>query len=197
MRGMRFSLVATITISGLVSCFPLAGVGSQEPSPTKNNPVFEVNMRQFGYENAQQHWSMLLDFTDAERVAVGWITFDRQNESHRAPLSSNPAHLHVVVLNTKNGQKQNQKDWPTQGWGQFFGVSGGNLLTCSGSNVNLFSPDIELLQRKELPGLEQCLHVSPSRRTLLVSIHSGHSYQMALFKFDDHPTSLTIPKDGL
>lgn len=170
-----------------------------EPSPTTDHPLVEVDLRKFGYErlNGKRPTRTFIDFTDSNHLAVAWLTLDNPSGAKKfGPVATRPAHLHVLVLADRTGQKENQREWPTPylrvGFG---GIPDGKLVTCTGSTLRLFSPSLELIREQELPSNGACqtpyrveTAISPSRRTLLFSTRSGSEHQMELLDTETFAT---------
>jgi hypothetical protein len=192
---MRCHLSMSTVLVGVV--LGVCGMRAQarEPKPTSANdrPLWEIDLRQFGYERwlrrSTRPLPLVVDFTDIDHLAVGWIRPDGASVAGRNDTyGPEPAHLNVVILDAKTGQKQSRTEWPTSARyfsaPLFFGIPDGRLLICSDNVLRLLSPTLEVVREQELPDRASCVNVafqhSPSRRTLLVSILSEHSRRMEL-----------------
>jgi len=162
-----------------------------EPAPTKDHPQLEVDVRKFGYKSSSgaKPLRTFVDFTDVNHLALAWLTLDDPTVSKATGvLTPRSAHVHVLVLDARTGQKQGQREWPTPSTPvRFFGVRDGGFLTCTGNVLHSFSPDFEVLREKDLLDDRACLNpswrgqgVSPSRQSLLLSFPSGQGYQNEL-----------------
>jgi hypothetical protein len=175
-RSMRMISAAVVFIFVLE-----ARSWSVEPAP-----VWKVDVRQFGYESfprrAVRPIQLFVDFSDNNHLAVAWISPDTTKSTQRKqPTWGEPAHLHLVLLDAKAGQKQDQKEWPTPYMNPLVvGIPDGKLLVCTENSLRLLSATLDVVQEKELPSHADCANTSfqasPSRRTLLVSL--AHTRQV-------------------
>jgi hypothetical protein len=162
-----------------------------EPAPSKDQPLAQVDVRQFGYERfprrevRPQH--LAVDFTDNDHVAVAWLRPDTTEANRRkAPRFGEPAHLHLVILDAKTGKEQTQKEWstPYKPIPVLVGIPDGTLFVCTDNVLRLLSARLEVIREQELQNqgtcLETTLKTSPSKRTLLVSTTSEHGTKMEL-----------------
>jgi hypothetical protein len=167
-----------------------------EPTPTKDRPLLELDLRKFGYEryhNSHGIWPTFVDFTD-NRLVLAWLTpDDRTAAAKTGVLTPTPAHVHVLVLDAATGQKKCLQDWATPSVAvRVSGAGDGRFLTCTGNLLRLFSPDFALLQERDLQSDRACLNpslwevrgVSPSRQSLLLSYPSGKSKRTSIFRID-------------
>jgi hypothetical protein len=168
---------------------------AQKPNPLFSNdkPLFEVDVRKFGYEKYSDKKfvrpiQILLDFTDASHLALAWALPASESAAKKAGQSSlRPAHLHVLLLDTKAGSKSGEGQWsmPSRFF-SFFGLRDGKFLTCTGNTLRLFSATFEVVHEETLSGDISCSHfgpafgISPSRRSLLLSRVWKGSRQMEL-----------------
>ena len=181
---MRYSSISTLLIWVSLVC----GMRAQSPKPKQTTahdaPLWTIDLRQFGYERwlrkNTRPFPVGVDFTDADHIAVAWTMPDTPHEAKEKALAPAPAHLNVVILDAKTGQKQNKAEWPTVAryfsTPLLFGIPDRKLLTCSENHLRLLSPSLRIVQEMQLPSHASCLNVhfqpSPSRRTVLVSIPS-------------------------
>ena len=178
-RPIERALVAVMLVFGIRAC-------AQE-SATANQQLWRTDLRQFGYprfsSQSVKFMRLAVDFADDEHVAVAWISPDVTKLSERnGPKTGEPAHLHVVVLDARTGLKQSQKDW-SAGYSQLpllLGIPNGQFLICVGNSLRLVSPALDLVREQELPNHGSCssslAQLSPSRRTLLLSIRGERAY---------------------
>ncbi len=178
-RTVERGLIAAVLVFGMRAWAQESGAA--------NRPLWKTDLRQFGYQrfSAQSVKFMrpAVDFADEEHVAVAWISLDAAKLSERkGPKLGDPAHLHVVVLDARTGRKQSQKDW-SAGYSHLpllLGIPSGQFLICIGDSLRFVSPDLDLVREQELPSHGSCsstlAQLSPSRRTLLLSIRGEHSY---------------------
>ncbi len=184
---MRRSRSIEKTLIPLVLVFGMRALAQE--SATANRLLWKTDLRQFGYQRFSGVKSMRLavDFADEEHIAVAWISPDAARLSERkGPKWGDPAHLHVVVLDARTGQKQSQKDWPA-GYSRLpllLGIPNGQLLICIGNSLRFVSPALDLVREQELPAHGSCssavAQLSPSRRTLLLSIRAERAYEKEL-----------------
>jgi hypothetical protein len=163
-------------ISVAVALISVLGVRAWGVEPA---PLWQVDLRQFGYERfprrAVRPIRLFVDFSDNNHLAVAWISPDTNKSTQRKePTRGEPAHLHLVLLDAKTGQKQDQKEWPTPYMNPILvGISDGKVLICTESSLHLLSATLDVVQEKELPShadcAKTCFQASPSRRTLLIS----------------------------
>jgi hypothetical protein len=194
--AMRSNVLTTITFALVVLLGAEQGQAQIiEPSPTKDHPLLEVDVREFGYKkmNGSTPTRTFVDFTDNDHLAVGWLTLDNPSRARKlGPLVRRLAHLHALIINFNTGQKENQNEWPTPyipvG---FLAIPDGKILTCTADVLRLFSPSLELVREQKLPTDSACppslsvgREVSPSRRTLLLYSHPGNKLQMELLNAD-------------
>jgi hypothetical protein len=128
-----------------------------------------------------------VNFVDNDHVAIAWVTPDTTTENRRnAPKVSEPARLHVVILDAKTGLKQSQKDWSTPYYPvpHLFGLPDGRVLICSDNSLRLLSVSLDIVREQELPNHGTCVslghQLSPSKNTLLLSIRAEHSRHLEL-----------------
>jgi hypothetical protein len=187
----RRTLVATVLLGITMGCAPGAQTQSAERAPMNGHPSVEVDVRQFGYERfvgrSARPLPISIDFTDSDHLAVAWLLPDGSQASRKdPPRVSEPAHMHLIVLDAETGQKQREMEWPTPYYPipLFFGIPDGRLLTCTGDALHLLSTSLEVIRENELPNHGACASLtwrhSPSRRTLFLSIPSGARHQVRL-----------------
>lgn len=166
-----------------------------DPAPSKDHPLLEVKLATFGYDSTSSTRHLLkVDFTDSSHLALAWGTLDDPAlAKKRGIFAPNRAHLHILVLDVRTGQKQGIKDWSTSfPFFRFLGASGGKFLTCTGNALRLFSPNFEVLLEKTLlsdrdcqsPSIWPAEAVSPSRRTLLLSSYANDSFENNLLDLE-------------
>jgi hypothetical protein len=193
--AMRSNALPAIAFLVVVLACAVQGQAQTIVPPTKDHPLLEVDVRKFGYErlNGSMRTHTFVDFTDNDHLAVGWLTLENPSRAKKfGPLVMRPAHLRALILNASTGQKESQKEWPTPYLPVgFLAIPDGKLLTCAGDVLRLFSPNLELIREQKLPSNSAChlsfpvgRTVSPSRRTLLLSLRSGTNDQMELLDTD-------------
>jgi hypothetical protein len=185
-RKLLASTLAAVTFV----CF--APAQDSKPALSKGAPLFEVDLRKFGYDNSgnTRRLQKFVDFTDAGHLAVAWLTLDDPILADKTgPLTARPAHLHALILDATNGQKVGVQAWPTPSTPvRFLGARDGRFLTCTGNVLRLFSPQFEVIREQDLQNDRGCLGqrpgwgISPSRRSLLLSSFLGREegYQYSL-----------------
>jgi hypothetical protein len=163
-----------------------------EPGLSKDRPLLEVNLAKYGYEVPHNYWPLdkPLVFIDSARLAWAWVTIDDVKTSQRpTPV---PAHLHVLVLDAKTGQKLGLQEWPTPSVPvRFLGLRDGKFFIVTGEVIRLLSPNFEIIHEETLASDPACLNSGPfcegltlsaSRRILLLTrYHSAASYLNSLF----------------
>lgn len=170
-----------------------------EPPPTKDHPLWKIDVSQFGYERYPRRMvrplRLFVDFTDNDHVAIAWVNPDTTKENRKQdPRVGELAHLHVIILDAKTGRKQIQKEWSTPYYPipRLFGIPDGRLLICTDSFLRLLSPILDVVREQGLPNHATCTKVgfqrSPSRRTLLLSTLAEHSRQMELLDAETFAT---------
>jgi hypothetical protein len=168
-------------------------VQAQDPEPplSKDRPLVEIDLHRFGYDtsSATSRLQKFVDFTDASHFAVAWLTLDDPSDGKIGPLSKKPAHLHVLVLDAKTGEKIASQAWSTPSRVRFLGGRDGQFLICAGNLLRLFSPSFEVIRERELLNERACQSshpwdarwgISPSRKSLLLSFPSQAGYQDTL-----------------
>ena len=191
-RPVMLILAAVVIASGLhtwaVELQPAHSV-------TERRPLWEVDLKQFGYLAFQRKQMRPLrpsaEFTDTEHVAVGWVSPDtNQSNKQTYPRWGGAAHLHVVLLDAKSGRKEYDTEWPTSytATAPFYGLADGRLVICADNSLQLLSPTFDVLRQEQLPNKAACskfiLKSSPSRQTLLLSSVSEHIRQLQLLHTD-------------
>jgi hypothetical protein len=173
-----------------------------KPALSKEGPRLEVDLHKFGYDTSRstRRLRKFVDFTDSSHLAVAWLTLDDPTLADKTgPLTARPAHLHVVVLDVRTGQRVGVQAWSTPSTPvRFLGASDGRFLTCTGNALRLFSPSFELIREQDLPSDRACLSpfsgnnqwgvprwgTSPSRRSLLLSFPAREGYENRLLDVD-------------
>jgi hypothetical protein len=200
MRCFRQTTMVLVTVVFICGIRPRA----QEPelTPTGGHPFWKIDVQQFGYERfprkSVRPLGLVVNFVDNEHLAIAWLTPDTATENKRnAPKVGEPARLHAVILDAKTGLKQSQKDWSTPYYPvpQLFGLPDGRVLICSDNSLRLLSASLDSVRERELPNHATCVNsspqLSPSKHTLLVSIHAEHSRHLELLNVGDLTTIST------
>lgn len=185
----RFAKSAALLLAGLaVVCLGQ----SQEPEPSldRDHPLLEIDLHKFGYDTSRRTGRLhkFVDFTDASHLAVAWLTLDDPADDEKiGPVKARPAHLHVLVLDARTGQRVGVHAWPTPSVPvRFLAAHDGEFLACTGNLLRLFSPSFEVIRERELPNDRACHNpipansrwgISPDRRSLLL-FSSGQGYTM-------------------
>jgi len=203
---VQFRMKNGVALLFLLLAFAFPGrVHSQgfDPSLSKDAPVLEVDLGKFGYDTSSstKRLPKFVDFTSVNQLALSWLTFDDPSVAQNTgPLTARAAHLHVLVLDVRTGQKLGLQDWPTPSTPvRFLGIRDGRFLTCTGNVLRLFSPSFEVIREEILPSGRACFNpfqsevwgLTPSRRYLLLSSYSARSYQNTLFDIEKF-TSIDI-----
>ena len=195
--NFRLKYIAGVMLAGLGA---VSGIQAQsqdfDPILSKDRPLLEVDFGKFGYDtsSATNRLPKFVDFTDFNRLALGWVTLDDPSLAGKTgSLTARPAHLHVLVLDARTGRKEGMQEWSTPSRPvRFAGVGGGKFLICTESTLRLFSASFEVIREENLPGDSACFTpflrggwgISPSKRYLLVSSYSARSYQNNLLDLE-------------
>lgn len=210
-------LLAVILLGVAVLAPGRVGSQTREPTPSNEHPLWQADMRNFGYEwwpnptallsPHQGYWVNRLDFTDNDHLAWAWLTLDTPPSSHIPscrgaskgcgnkepdPRQPKPAHLHVLFLDARSGQKQAQQEWPTPSRPvQLLGLRDGKFLACTGESLRIFSSGFEVLWQKDSLSAHACkgwprsrYGISPSRRSLLLSDMYEGGYRTEILNLD-------------
>jgi hypothetical protein len=159
-----------------------------EPAPSLDHPLLRVDMHEHGYkrdlELRREHPS--LSFPDTGEIVFGWMTLDNPSvDKLKGPLSVPPvrSHLHVVVLDARNGQEKNRREWPSVSfYPTIDSVANGKFLICAGDTIRLLSRDFDVIRQQDLsrPGTCRYTELSPSRRSFSILSGTGRNYQSTL-----------------
>lgn len=175
---------------GLIVAAPLVSAQAQsqnfEPAFSKDRPLLETDLREYGYKPGLSGRSdfLSLDFTDSKHLIFGWTTLDDPDvDRKKGLLTLVPSHLHAVLLDAHTGQKQTVREWPTPTfYAGVDAVQDGHLVICTGNEIRLLSRDFEVIREDELPSSSQCFghEFSPSKRTLTIRSGPVLDYQNSL-----------------
>src|SRR5277367_5456255 len=88
---------SALYIFAAISCSVALHPQDLDPPLTKDEPLVQISLRQFGYPSSENsHLGKFIDFTDQNRVAVAWVAYDNPHAmKHTRPMVVAPAHLHV------------------------------------------------------------------------------------------------------
>ena len=170
--------LAALTVVFLASV-STAQLPERDPPLTKDKPLFEVDLSKFGYErfSDEKVRAVLIRvaFTDANTAAAAWSVYDPPIASKGTVLPAvRPGLLQVVLVDAGTGQERGERVWKIPSiWFGFLGLRDGNLITCTGNTMRLFSSSFELVREQTL-GENPCprfgsQQMSPSQRSLLLS----------------------------
>jgi hypothetical protein len=189
--------VARVILAGLAAVSSVRAQSQEfDPPLSKDRPLIEMDLGKFGYDtsSATNRLPKFVDFTDLNRLALGWVTLDDSSLADKTgSLTARPAHLHVLVLNARTGAKEGLQAWSTPSTPiRFAGVSEGKFLICTASMLRLLSASFEVIREENLPGDSACFSpffwegwgISPSKRYLVLSSRSGQSFQNSLFDLE-------------
>jgi hypothetical protein len=164
-------LIAALILYGARALGQQTGVTRGE-----SHLLWKTDLRELGYQqfpHSSVKWMrVVVDFTDDNHLVVGWIRPDELSETKGSAFAV-PAHLHVVILDAKTGQKLNRKDWstPRSRFPALFGIPDNQIVVCTDNSLRLLSQDLNVVKERELPNSATCqrssYRVSPSRLTLL------------------------------
>jgi hypothetical protein len=169
-----------------LAVFLLLAYAAQAPAwSSEPTPLWKIDVRQFGYVNfprkAVRPIELSVAFIGNAHIAVVWISPDRtKSNQNKEPHWGDGAHVHVVVIDGKSGQKEVEKEWPTPftyASPRLVGVADGKFLICTDNALRMLSATLDVVQEQQLPSQTTC-NPSPSGHTLLVSSLSGHTRQM-------------------
>ena len=120
-------------------------------------------------------------FIDNGHVVIGWIAPSvTKDNKHTLPKLGDAAHVHVVVIDARTGQKQGEKEWQTRftySAPLVAGTNDGNFLLCTDDAVRVLSVTLDIVQEKKLSA--SCKS-SPSGHTLFVSTVSEQTRRVEL-----------------
>ncbi len=157
-----------------------AQLQERDPPLSKDKPLFEVDLRKFGYERfgdkeAVRPIRIRVDFTDVNGLALAWATADDLGTHKKTVLpAARPGRLQVLLVDARTGDKRGQQEWNVPStWFGFLGLRDGKFITCTGNTIHLFSAGFESVRERAL-GDDSCppfgsQNVSPSQRSLLLS----------------------------
>ena len=168
----------------LLLLLPLATAHCSGSEPT---PRWKTRVEQFGYESAPrkmfQPVRLSAAFTDNGHVVIGWIApIVTKDNKHTSPKLGEAAHVHVVVIDAKTGQKQGEKEWQTRftySVPLLARTDDGNFLLCTDDAVRVVSVMLDTVQEKHLSAHASC-KISPSGHTLLVTTVLEQTRRMEL-----------------
>lgn len=189
-------ILHVLLLMGTISFSSMAQTQVRELAPTNASPLWQVDLKTLGYKPLPDvtaslpgrfPWIKALDFTDDDHLAWAWLTLDNQSpiRLRSCDYSSNgckdndkrpqpePAHLHVLFLNAKSGDKNDLLEWPTPSFPVgFLGLPDGKFITCNRDKLHLFSPMLDVILERDLPPSDKCYFlsrksISPSGRLLL------------------------------
>jgi hypothetical protein len=188
-------IVATAAVAKSQSALPKYS----EPSPTKDRPILELDLRKFAdtnwnTKNDDREGATLesaIEFADSDLISWEWTTRDEASLRVKpgTPIQSHPLHHHAVVLSAMTGEKKAEQGFYAPLYSAYFrAVREGNFLSCVESNMKIFSSGFELLREQELPAPHSCFFipnsehaiVSPSRRSILFSNGPGKGNQVTI-----------------
>jgi hypothetical protein len=152
----------------------------RDPPLSRDKPLFEVDVRRFGYERfsdkkAVRPIRIRVDFIDANSLSLAWATADDLG-THKKTVqaTARPGRLQVLLVDAKTREKRGQQEWNIPSiWFGFLALRDGKFITCTGNTIHLFSSSFELVRERAL-GENSCppfgsQNVSPSQRSLLLS----------------------------
>ncbi|MCU1242502.1 MAG: hypothetical protein JWO71_3228 [Candidatus Acidoferrum typicum] len=157
-----------------------------EPELTKDRPLLEVDLKQYGYKphvpfGRHDYWS--LAFADTDDLVLGWTTLDNNGDKKKGYLTPAPSHLHALVINVRTGEKKTIKAWPTSTfYATINPVSKGKFFTCTGNAIQLLSDDFGLIREEHLSRFGPCNSddVSLSRRSFSIDTGVGRDSRHTL-----------------
>jgi hypothetical protein len=160
--------------------------GLQAPAwSSEPTPLWKTDVRQLGYvsfpRKAVRPTRLSVAFVDNAHIAFAWISPDRtESNQNKEPHRGDAAHVRVVVIDGKSGQKQGETEWPTPftyASPALAGVADGKFLICTDNALRVLSATLDVIQEQQLPSHSTC-NPSPSGHTLLVNSPSEHTRHM-------------------
>lgn len=152
-----------------------------QPPLTQEKPLWSASPKQVGYNevlsNAFRYHPRIggdlvkIQFLDPERLALAWLTPDDGVKKPVTRPIDLPSHLHLSILDAKNGQQVSYHEWACSSLGANLAyTASGQWLLSSGESVALFSSSFEKIRGLEHVKTQHGNFVSPSGRTLLLSV---------------------------
>jgi hypothetical protein len=191
MRYFRQTGMVLVAVAVAFTCYIRPRAQEPEQTSTEGHLLWKVDVQQFGYERFPRKnvrpLRLAANFVDNDHVAIAWVTPDTTPESRRNPPKVGElARLHAVILDAKTGLKQSQKDWqtPYRPDPRLLGLPDGRVLICNDNSLRLLSLSLDIVRQQDAPNHGTCsnlrIQLSPSRNTLLLSIHAEHSRYLEL-----------------
>jgi hypothetical protein len=183
-KWFQFS-VLLVCIGTCLQSTSKAQVG--QPSPTHQKPLWSASPKQVGYNEALSYAFHLstshsyhpriggdivkIQFLDPERLALAWLTPDDGVKKPVTRPIDRPSHLHLSILDAKNGQQDSYHEWACSSLGTNLAyTASGQWLLSSNESVTLFSSSFEKIRGLEHVKTQRGNFVSPSGRTFLLSV---------------------------
>ena len=168
-----FFLVAVPSVGGQTNSPAI------EPEPSRDQPLVEIDMRQFGYK-PQGGEEFSLAFTKSNDLLVAWTTSDEsQNRTKIRSTTPVSSQLHALVFNSRTGQKERGGEWPSRYLqATITPVGNENFLICATDEIRLLSYDFAPVREQVLPAPTTCqgMRVSPNRHSF--STRTGTEYSL-------------------
>jgi len=193
-RSMTHRLTRSATLVFAAAVLLCVARAQDQPSPSESLPLLKIDLHKFKYDTSgsTRRLQKFIDFTDADHLAVAWVTLDDPTLAVKPGIIAKPAHLHVLILDTKTGRNAGMQAWPTpSNRVRFFGARDGEFLTCTGNVLRIFSPDFEVIRERDLHSACQNavasnirFGASPSKRTLLLSSFAKEGYEYMLLNVE-------------
>ncbi len=102
-RSSNSSMTNTVALILGLFAFVFPGRAQSQDfdlSLSKDRPLLEVDLGKFGYDTSSstKRLPKFIDFTDSNRIALGWLTFDDPTVAEKTgPLTAKPAHRRTCI----------------------------------------------------------------------------------------------------
>lgn len=175
----RLFLLATLLSADPTQALAQANASARDSVVSKEPPLWQVDLHSFGYPRERRYYTTLpdarplnLDFIDKDVLAWAWVTLDAppapghgKKQPHQ-PLPPQAAHLHVLSLDSRTGQKTALQQWAVPSFPlHFSAAASGKSILCTDNMLRLFSPSSEVLREQTLPAPMKCPDTPPTTPT--------------------------------
>jgi hypothetical protein len=167
---------------------------SDKPTPTKDRPTSETDLRKFGYAEPTANDAdkpgitvqSIVGFSAGDALIFAWTTRDlgTKRDPKGALISRENGNLHAVVLDATTRQEVVSQAWPVPDvWAAWPVISNGKLAACIDKKIELFSARLEKLAEMELPAPDTCASIrylvgsgySSSEKSFVMSLGEASS----------------------
>ena len=180
----KHSVWTAVLFSLLVAApVPYCHAQSKDAAPSTERPLFEMDLRNYGYKShvrgKRDYWSIA--FAENDDLVLGWTTFDDPDAGKRTGyLTAAPSHLHALVLNARTGQKKIAREWAASTfYANIHPVAKGEFLICTGDAIRLLSHNFDVVHELALSRFGPCTanEISPSGRSFSIDTGVGKNFQ--------------------